>query len=243
VFKRGGWMGAVLLLVACGAPKVQPEHGAAAALTAPAPAPGAGVFRIDPSQSEVRLLVYRAGAMARLGHNHVIVNRSLEGWVKFSGNVATAAFALRVPVADFVIDDAGMRGEEGADFSAAVPDDARAGTRHNMLGDALLDAQHFAAITIGSVSVQPAGVGVADAGTPGGGVPLSATLAVSVAGHSSTLVVPFLLDAAAGRVSGSGSVVVRQSALGLTPFSVMLGALQVQDEMTIKFTLVAVATT
>jgi hypothetical protein len=235
VFKRRGWMGAVLLLAACGTPKVQPVHGPAAALIAPAP--GAGVFRIDAAQSELRLLVYRAGAMARLGHNHVIVNRSLEGWVKYSGGAATAAFALRVPVTDFVIDDAAMRGEEGADFAAVVPDDARAGTRHNMLGDALLDAEHFPAITVNSVSVQPGG-----AAAPGG-APWSATLAVSVAGHASTLVVPFALDAAAGRLTGSGSVQVRQSALGLTPFSVMLGALQVQDELTIKFKLVAAATT
>jgi hypothetical protein len=35
---------------------------------------------------------------------------------------------------------------------------------------------------------------------------------------------------------------LRQSDLGLTPFSVMLGALQVQDEMHIKFKIVASAT-
>jgi hypothetical protein len=42
-------------------------------------------------------------------------------------------------------------------------------------------------------------------------------------------------------VSASGSVALRQTALGLVPFSVMLGALQVQDELTVKFRLVAVS--
>jgi hypothetical protein len=37
-------------------------------------------------------------------------------------------------------------------------------------------------------------------------------------------------------------VKLRQSALGLKPFSIMLGALQVQDEFTVKFTLVAATT-
>jgi hypothetical protein len=45
---------------------------------------------------------------------------------------------------------------------------------------------------------------------------------------------------AAGRISASGTAVLRQSDMGLTPLSVMLGALQVQDELTVKFKLVAV---
>jgi len=40
-------------------------------------------------------------------------------------------------------------------------------------------------------------------------------------------------------LSASGSFELRQSALGLTPYSLMLGALQVQDAMTVKFRLVA----
>jgi hypothetical protein len=66
-------------------------------------------------------------------------------------------------------------------------------------------------------------------------------MVVRVAGHASTLVVPFMLETSSGRVSASGSVALRQTALGLVPFSVMLGALQVQDELTVKFRLVAVS--
>jgi hypothetical protein len=36
-----------------------------------------------------------------------------------------------------------------------------------------------------------------------------------------------------------GSLELRQTALGLTPYSLMLGALQVQDAMTVKFSIVA----
>ena len=42
------------------------------------------------------------------------------------------------------------------------------------------------------------------------------------------------------RLTATGTLELRQSALGLAPYSLMLGALQVQDAMTIKFKIVAV---
>jgi polyisoprenoid-binding protein YceI len=230
VLKTCGVICAALLLTACGTPhsREEPNHGATGTAAQVQPPTGAGAYRIDSAQSELRLLVHRAGPLARLGHNHVIVNRAMGGWVKFSGNVPAASFSLSVPVADFVVDDARVRSEEGADFSEDVPEDAKSGTRHNMLSAALLDAEHFPTITLASVAVTQA---------PG---TLTATLAISVAGHLSTVVVPFTLETSEGRVTASGTAALRQSAMGLTPFSVMLGALQVEDEFNVKFKLVAV---
>jgi hypothetical protein len=230
VYKICSVICAAALLAACGAPKPRevPNEGAPQTLAPGQPPGGAGVYRIDSAQSELRLLLHRAGPLARLGHNHVIVNRAVGGWVKFAGNVAAASFSLSVPVADFVVDDAQMRRDEGADFFEEVPDDAKSATRHNMLSAELLDAEHFPAITLASVAVTQA---------PG---TLTATLALSVAGHQSTLMVPFILETSPGRLAASGTAVLRQSAMGLTPFSVMLGALQVQDELSIRFKLVAV---
>ncbi|HEY3656806.1 MAG TPA: YceI family protein [Steroidobacteraceae bacterium] len=219
---------AAVLLAACGAPKIRTPGGGAAA---PVHAPPAGVaaYHIDSAQSELRLLVHRAGPMARLGHNHVMVNRAVGGWVDAADAASGASFSLRVPVAEFVVDEAEARAEGGADFSEEIQEDARSGTRHNMLSAALLDADRYPIITLTSIAV-------AQAQAPG---QLAATLAVEVAGHESTLVVPFTLETSAGRVSAFGTVALRQSELGLTPFSVMLGALQVQDEFTVKFKLVA----
>ena len=254
VFNKLAVLGAAALLVlaACGAPKPQPDvrQGTAtvkAGDNVPGdPAPGSGVFRIDAARSSLRLLVYRAGTMARLGHNHVISQGALGGWVKYAGNMADASFVLRVPAADFVVDDAAVRGEEGPDFAAEVPEDAKGGTRHNMLGEALLDAGHFPLITLRSVAVQPdparaTGNTVAATSAPAT-TTLTATLAVNVAGHASTLVVPFVLLQEEHGLRATGTVKLRQSELGLVPFSVMLGALQVQDEFTVKFELLAGAT-
>lgn len=178
--------------------------------------------------------------MAQFGHNHVIVNRAVDGWV--DAEPASASFSLRIPLADFVIDDPGARMEEGVDFSEEVAADAKAGTRRNMLSAALLDADRFPAITLTSIALTQAPGSLAS-GSPAseGEAPkkMVAKLTVDVAGHESTLVVPFILETSAGRVSASGTVVLRQSQMGLTPFSVMLGALRVQDELTVKFRFVA----
>jgi hypothetical protein len=224
---------AVALLAACGAPQARRGHEVAP----PTPGPAAGVtaYRVDAARSEVRLLVYRAGPLAQFGHNHVIVNRAVGGWVDAAEPASAASFSLRIPVADFVVDDPDARAEEGPDFAGEVAEDAKSGTRHNMLSAALLDADHFPTITLTSIAVTPA---------PGTqtGENLAARLTVDVAGHETTMVVPFMLETTADRLSVSGTVVLRQSEMGLTPFSVMLGALRVQDEITVKFKFIALKT-
>jgi len=229
VFKSHGAVLLGLLLVACGAPKPRPVPHAAPAPAIP-PSIAGKTYRIDPAQSELRLLVYRAGPMASLGHNHVIVNHALGGTVQYAGTSTAASFFLTVPAAAFVVDEAGARREEGADFAEEVSEEAKSATSRNMQGAALLDAEQFPEITIRSVAVT------------GADRELEATLALSVAGHESTLVVPFTVDYSAGRLHASGALTIRQSAIGLTPFSVFLGALRVQDEMRVKFALVALPT-
>ena len=70
---------------------------------------------------------------------------------------------------------------------------------------------------------------------------MTATVAIRVAGHQSTIEVPATIRSDSRQVSATGSLDLRQSALGLTPYSLMLGALQVQDAMTIKFRIIAEA--
>jgi YceI-like domain len=228
-----------LLLAACTAPG--PRH---ATPQNPGESPAAPplhgtVYRIDESRSELRILVYRAGPLAHLGHNHVMVNRSIHGVVNLADSVAETQFSMEVPAAAFVVDDAQVRSEEGPDFAAAVPDDAKSGTLHNMLSTSLLDADEFPMITIKSIAIAGAGApgtprfDLQDAGA------VTFTVAISVAGHESRLDVPFTLHRDSEHISAVGSLELRQTALGLTPYSLMLGALQVQDAIKIKFNIVA----
>ncbi|MDP9011181.1 MAG: YceI family protein [Pseudomonadota bacterium] len=235
MFKACGVICLGTLLAACGAPPVRQPPVTSPSATPPEPAAGAAAYRIDAARSELRILVYRAGPMAQFGHNHVIVNRAVEGWVEAVESAAAASFSLRVPVAEFLVDDPQARADEGPDFSEPVPEEARSGTRHNLLSAALLDAAHYPTITLTSSAVTPA---------PGTAAPreLVAKATVELAGHKSTLLVPFTLQTSPGEVAASGTVVLRQSEMGLIPFSVMLGALQVKDEFTVKFKLVALRT-
>ena len=234
MFKTFGVAVLALSLAACGAVKVRhaappsPEES----ISRPGLPPGK-VYRIDADQSELRILVYRAGPLAHFGHNHVMVNRAIRGTVNVAAAPSESVFRLSVPVAAFVVDDPQARREEGGDFAGDIPDDAKSGTLHNMLSAALLNADEFPAITVSSVTES------GGQNAPGAGE-WTATVAISIAGHDSKVDVPFTLHMDSHRLSATGSLELRQTALGLTPFSLMLGALQVQDAMTIKFEIVAV---
>ncbi len=179
--------------------------------------------------------------MAALGHDHVIVNRALAGWVSPAGSAAGAAFSLSIPTAGFVVDEAAARAQEGADFSEEVGDDAKAGTLHNMLSPALLDAQSHAAITVQSISIEPAagGAQLPPADAPVSPTGMQATVRITVAGHESSLVVPFTVETSADRLRARAAFTVQQTALGLTPFSALLGALRVEDQIRVKLDIVA----
>src|SRR5215469_18198240 len=133
------------LLCACPAPPRVPSAQPAPAAVggrAETPLPHLGTpYDVAPAESLLTILVFRAGALASAGHNHVIASRTLNGTIYVPQDLAGVSFELRVPVDGLQVDDAALRAEQAsADFPAEVPESAREGTRRNMLGSALLDA-------------------------------------------------------------------------------------------------------
>src|SRR3972149_5619628 len=90
-------------------------------------------FLVDPDASEIRLLVNRAGPLARFGHNHVISGR-VRGEIRAGRDSAGSGFRIQVPVESLVVDPSEARAEEGEAFSAQVSAQARQATRENLLG-------------------------------------------------------------------------------------------------------------
>ena len=218
----------VMSLSACGAPRPRPSAPQLPIQPTPSlqslPLPGA--YPIDSQNSELRILVYRAGPLANLGHNHVMVNHAVTGLVQVGGSISASSFSLNVPVESFLVDDADARREEGGDFPGEIPEDAKSGTRRNMLSAALLNAAEFPTITVTSVTLS----GALDA--------LSADLVISVAGHEASVSAPCLLQGDARTLTAVGSMELRQTAIGLTPYSLLRGALQVRDVMQLRFRIV-----
>jgi len=223
MFKQLAGAVLVLSLAACAAPRPRPVTPWLAGQPGLQSLPAPGEYPIDSSSSEFRLLVYRAGALSNLGHNHVMVNRAVSGQVQIGGSVSASSFSLKLAVNDFVVDDAQSRGEEGADFPTDIPEDAKAGTRRNMLSEAVLNAAEFPDITVKSVSL----TGTLEAP--------NADLEITVAGHTAIISMPFSLQGDTHHVIAAGSAELRQTALGLKPYSLLNGALQVQDAMQLKF--------
>ncbi len=187
------------------------------------------VYRIDAQLSELRILVYRGGELARFGHNHVISSADMQGFVLRADDILASRFDLFVPVNRLIVDDPQIRAEEGADFSSTVSEADSEGTRRNMLGDKVLDATQFSFLQLS-------------------GILLTAneselTLDVDVSMHGVSRGVQSLAKVAevSGQLVVSGTFNVRQSDFGIEPFSALLGKLRVEDEVTIKYRIVAVA--
>lgn len=242
MFKRLIAAAAAALMFSCTATKPPPSPPPSDARTFPqvpavplplgdVPPPGwpaPGNYRIDSSQSELRLLVYRAGALASLGHNHVIQNRSVNGSIDVAPTLAASSFSFSAAVSAFVVDDSQARIEEGEDFSTDVSDSAKLGTFNNMTGAALLNAEKYPVISVRSVRVEDLH------GAP------TATVIVGVAGRESSLMFPFVLHKETYGLSATATFELNQSAIGLTPFSLMMGALAVRDTMVVKLKVIAV---
>lgn len=195
----------------------------------PAPAEPAGIpagaagYKVVAEESLLQILVYRGGPMARLGHNHVIASHDLEGEVHLAQDPAASRFEIRVPVNDLTVDEPAMREAAGPDFPPGVPQSARDGTHRNLLSGALLDGTNYPTIRLRATDMTPAADGF-DVGVE-----------ITLKDQARIVRVPVQIDRKDGALVARGEFALKQSDLGLQPFSVAMGSLVVLDEMKIRF--------
>jgi polyisoprenoid-binding protein YceI len=171
--------------------------------------------------------------LAKAGHNHVIASHALHGTLYVpTADLTRSSFEVNFAVAELTVDEEALRARENeADFPPDVSESAKEGTRKNMLGGSLLDAEHHPDIILRSTSLRPA---------PGStGADWVADVQVTVRDRASTVVVPAHYERHTDEIVVSGEFPLRQTELGLTPFSALLGALQVVDELKVRFRIVA----
>lgn len=182
---------------------------------------------IDPQRSTVTIIVRRAGPLARFGHDHVITSAAERGTVWAGDTPATSAFELQLPVERFEVDEAMARASAGVEFAAPVPDDARAGTRRNMLRAEVLDAASFPVITLRSLAAS------GDWSQP------VLKVAVQLRGVTGVHEIPVQVERDAPGLVVRGELRLNQSDYGITPFAVAGGAIQVADTLEIRFVIAA----
>ena len=187
--------------------------------------PEAGVY--DVQESEIRVLIYRGGLLAALGHNHVISNSDIEGRIVISENLAASTVELKIPVESFEVDKQKLRVEEGEDFESDVSDKDKRGTKKNMLGARLLNAANFSNITIESNSWS-------------GELPDIVVKAIfTVRDRPNTVEFPASVSVSEEQIVVTGSFELTHNQLGIKPFSALLGGLSVRDEIRIKYRITA----
>lgn len=182
------------------------------------------VYALEPAASTLHVLVFRDGPLARQGHNHLLSAAAFTGAVFLpDGGLDGARMDLLVDADALAVDPDAGRSAAGAAFDAAVPPSARAGTRENMLGPAVLDAANHPRIGVRAVVV-------------GGELPeltLEATLLLK--GRSHAVQLPVHVDLDGDTLRARGALVLRQGELGLVPFSAAGGLLRVADAMVVRF--------
>lgn len=179
-----------------------------------AEASGRKVLRIDPDNSLVVVEVRRSGPLARLGHDHVVASHDLRGYVDIEGGRSD----LYVPLDQLAVDEPALRAEAG--LATAPTKEAVEGTRHNMLEKVLESGRYpFALIRISRVA------------------PDRPTLDVAITLHGTvrTFEIPARIETLPGGIVVSGRITFNQTDFGMAPFSVLGGALQVQDRLDLRF--------
>jgi YceI-like domain len=206
-----------LALAGCSTPAPPPVPLPAPAVVASAaPLPVTGRLAIDPQASLIAITVRRGGPLARLGHDHVVAARTLAGEVDAAGNRAT----LRFRVDALTVDEPGLRRIAGLDTQPSA--EAIEGTRRNML-TRVLDAERYPWV---EVTIERHGTGAVAA-------------AITLHGVTRRYDVPATIAARDDSLRATGTLTLRQTDFGIVPFSVLGGAMAVQDALELRFDIVA----
>lgn len=179
---------------------------------------GKKVLRVDSGRSLVTIVVRRGGSLARLGHDHVVASHDVRGYVNIAGGRAD----LYIPLDRLAVDEPALRSEAG--LTTQPSEEAVEGTRRNMLERVLETGRfHFALIRVTREATD------------------SSKLLVTITLHGTmhAFEIPAQIETIPGGLKISGNMTFNQTDFGIVPFSILGGALQVQDRLDLRFRILA----
>ena len=178
-------------------------------------AEGKPAFRVDAERSLVVIDVRRAGSLAQLGHDHVVASHDAAGYIAPGEGRAD----IYIPLDALTVDEPQLRAESGLDTQPDADDVA--GTRSNMLRKVLdADRYPYALINVNEL---------------GNGQRGPVRVAVTLHGVTNPVDAAAQWNATTDEFSVTGTFALDQSAFGITPFSLLGGALAVADRVTVTF--------
>ena len=218
------------LITGCSQPGIEPAQPPGptarpadfpAAFYADAAARGQSVLLIDSSHSLVSITVRRAGALARLGHDHVIASHELQGYV--APRLGRAD--LYVALDRLSVDEPALRAKAALDTQPSAADIEA--TRANLLNKLLQTSLHPFALIQAHASPEADG-------------DVLLALELTLHGVTRSLSVPARIRRTPSEFHISGSLSIDQSSFGITPLSILGGAIQVRDRLELNFEVRAV---
>ncbi len=179
---------------------------------------GQQIWTIDPQLSLITIAVRRGGSLARLGHDHIIASRNVNGLVAPEQGRADFYFRL----SELIVDETELR--RAAGLPPELPADAIQATRLNMLSK-VLEADRFPFVVLHAEKIA--------------GDPSLLQLSISLHGVTHSVDVPTLIELGNNSLTASGTMRLLQSQFNIKPASALNGALVVLDPLELHFQLVA----
>lgn len=210
----------LLFLAGCAAPMAPrqppPPAADAGAWYAAAAAAGTPVYRFDPARSLIAVKVYSSGPFARMGHDHLVAARNIDGFAAPAEGRADFQFRLD----EMSVDETALR--HGAGMAKAVPPEAVEGTRENMLGR-VLQAASYPLVRLSAASI-PGSKGMV-------------RLSIVLHGVARTVDVPTAVTMDQESLDAAGRFTLKQTDFGIAPMSIFGGGLVVRDAIDLEFRL------
>jgi polyisoprenoid-binding protein YceI len=184
-------------------------------------------YRIDPKQSTLTFKAFKDGLLSGFAHDHTIAARNFSGEMAWRGTSEASSVTLTVKTAWLEVLDPKADAKDKAEIAKT------------MKSDEVLDVEKFKEMRFESMSMKQKG------GWVGGGEGSSGALEITgnLTLHGVTRAITFLANAKVAYTGGpqvaNGTIRLKQSDFGITPYSAGLGTLKVKDEVALEFHIVA----
>jgi hypothetical protein len=184
------------------------------------------VFRVDSLQSQVLVTVRRGGLMAKLGHDHIVSSRQLQGFILMDQDNQRCHADFYIPVHLMEVDNPQLRAQAQMQTTPSARDIA--GTRINMLKS--VDAKQFPFVQLRSADCSE--------------IFTNSSVAAEIQLHG--VIQERQIDLnwhrdTTGVLTAQSTFSLLQTDFNIAPFAIMNGLIKVEDKLEITVQLIAYA--